>query len=771
MSRRGPMSIADHRDWVAKYGEWTPPKSRPGDRLVEHVMGQLATALGRSEAEIVDDVIARADYTTAERARLERWARQTLTLLILTAERVGSSGTQLSDNVLFHELATRFSPAYAEALKNTAASIPSEMKPSTLEAARDDIKALGLRLQAMFDFAAEAVAPWYEVKATAKGRRLRPLKGRGVRPPTGEMLNEARKLVGLPPVERANGYLLRADDPRRPIHRRIETTDQTILEQERVLGRDVLLASPPTALDSYVLIADAKVTAETEFEPIRSRPRSRAVVNILDQARLRLNAEAARAELERLEGKLQEAKAAVAAVIQPHRKVKEVTTIKTRQFAGDTGQTVETYVLRDGKLVRHDTVLKQMKRAPKEDTIRERVRERRVWDPSWSTAEIAALEKKDSYEQQYNALEPVVNSLEGEAGCVIQTQHRQAINRRWYPTSFWMENLPGDSSTQREHLPEILDAEGVVEEGPVDRVTKARGRLFRAVRKSEKGWTILSGNEFEGVDVSSSQYQILAVLLNDRNLEEALAAKSAHQIAAERVYPGNPDGADRAKLILVAGGYGSAPDRISWKKHIPVDEVQRVLGSLSPAVEKYLEYTREVAYAVDPVEGFTFTDPFDGSEVVWHPIVANETYVKSDKVQIVTYVPADGGSVNRKKLSQQIAPMLIHTLDSAFSGLVVEGLHRRGVKDIVALFDCWLIPSHFLSEYEGNPYLFDEVIAEAGAAWLPMLGPIYDALLEYKETASEPEWMESLREAWRERVKEGRWPQFRTKRVTTYGYE
>jgi hypothetical protein len=199
--------------------------------------------------------------------------------------------------------------------------------------------------------------------------------------------------------------------------------------------------------------------------------------------------------------------------------------------------------------------------------------------------------------------------------------------------------------------------------------------------------------------------------------------------------------------------------------------VQHVLSSLSPAVEKYLEYTREVAYAVDPMKGFTFTDPFDGSEVVWHPIVAKEKYVKSDRVQIATYIPANGGRVNRKKLSQQIAPMLIHALDSAFSGLVVEGLHRRGVKDIVALFDCWLIPSHFLSEYKGNPYLFADVIKEASAAWLPMLGPIYDALLEYKGAVSEPEWMESLKEAWHTRVKERRWPLFRTKRITTYGYE
>jgi hypothetical protein len=768
MSRRGPMSIEDHRAWVAKFGEWTPSKRRPGDKLVKHIMVQLASALGCPEAALVNKVTARVGFTEPERERVQKWARQALTVAVLAAERAGSSGTRLSDNVLFHEIALRWSPAYSEALERGPGSVPSEMRRETLEAAREDIKASGLRLQELFAKATEGVAGWYKTHMTAKGRRV-VLRGK---PLKGEALKEARALLGLPLVERGHSHLLRADDLPRTIYRRIETADPVILDAERVLGRDMLLAIPPS-LESYTLVANAKVTAETEFEPVRSGPRSRGVVDILDKTRLDLNIKAARAELARLEAALEKAKANVATIVQPHRKVKERKRVTRKQLAGDEVQTVITKVERDGKLVESKTELKQMKRALKEDTVRERETEREVWSPPWSTAEIAALEAKRSVEQQYLALKPIVDSLDGKTGSVvIRTQHRQAINRRWNPTSFWMVDLPGDSSIERRYISETYDSEtGEVDEGPFDLVTKARGRLFRVIRRSESGGRIYGGDALEGVDVSSSQYQILSVLLNDRELEEALAVKSAHQIAAERVYTGDPNGPDRAKLILVAGGYGSTSDRISWKKNIPVEEVQHVLSSLSPTVERYLEYTREVAYAVGPMKGFTFTDPFDGSEVVWHPIVPKEEYVKSDKVQIVTYVPAGDGRVNRKKLSQQIAPMLIHTLDSAFSGLVVEGLHRRGVKDIVALFDCWLIPSHYLGEYEGNPHLFDEVIAEAGAAWLPMLGPIYDALLEYKDAVSEPEWMESLKVAWQMRMDGQRWPMFRTKRVTTYDYE
>ena len=63
------MSIEDHRAWVATYGEWTPLKPRPDEKLVEHVIAQLATALDRSEAELVNDVIARVDLAGARAPR------------------------------------------------------------------------------------------------------------------------------------------------------------------------------------------------------------------------------------------------------------------------------------------------------------------------------------------------------------------------------------------------------------------------------------------------------------------------------------------------------------------------------------------------------------------------------------------------------------------------------------------------------------------------------------------------------------------------------
>lgn len=139
-----------------------------------------------------------------------------------------------------------------------------------------------------------------------------------MRPLRGAALDARRAEIGLPPLERVHGHLLRADDMPLKMYRRIETDDPTVREVERVLG-EISVPVPPPTLDNYVLVADAKVTGETEFEPISSGPWSRHVVNVLDETRLVLNVKAARKELARLIWALRRARRHGAATIQPHR--------------------------------------------------------------------------------------------------------------------------------------------------------------------------------------------------------------------------------------------------------------------------------------------------------------------------------------------------------------------------------------------------------------------------------------------------------------------
>jgi hypothetical protein len=616
------------------------------------------------------------------------------------------------------------------------------MKVSTLAAARDDIKAAGLRLQQLYLFARREVKDWYKPVLTADGWRVRPLQRLA--------LDKKRVEHGLGPIECGHGRLMRADDPPRQIFRRIET------------------------FDPFVAVTDAHVTAEVEYEPVRAGLRSLGVSCILDSTRLVLNISAARAELARLVGELDKAKAAMNAVIRPHEKLNRTQVITRTKLARSNVKVVKIETtIRDAATVEVRGYLERRIARESSETVRKIIDE--VWSPAWSADEILAIQKKEALEQQVFALRPVVESLEGESGdeVLIRTQTRQAINRRWHATSFWPEHVAGDSSTVTEpEQPATYDPEtGEVDEGVTQCVRTARGRLFSVYRMREHdrngaplavpvpSANIYPRQPLAGVDVSSSQWQILAVLLNDVTLEAKLADKSAHEIAGPQVWPNDPGAASRAKQILIAGGYGSSPHRINWKSDIAVEEIQLVLNALGEPFQKYIEYTRDVAHAVDPLRGFTFTDPFDGVDVVWRPTTRGQVYVSSDKVQISTYVARNNGAVDRQRLSRQIPPMLIHTLDSAFSGLVIEALHARGVTNIVALFDCWLVP-------ESQAHLIKDAVLEAGEPWLKMLGPIYDALLKYKEYVSEPDWMVDLKQRWKARVEAKQWPKFRTKPVT-----
>jgi hypothetical protein len=160
------------------------------------------------------------------------------------------------------------------------------MKAITLMRAREDIKAAGLRLQPIKDkaLAAAMASGWYKVVNTRRGRRVRPLKD--------EALADKRAEVGLPDRDEANGRLLRAGDPPRQVARAIESNDP------------------------YVLMADANVTGEVAYEPIRSGLRSLSVTSILNDTRLVLDIPGARAERDRLKALLEQHEAKVKAGVR-----------------------------------------------------------------------------------------------------------------------------------------------------------------------------------------------------------------------------------------------------------------------------------------------------------------------------------------------------------------------------------------------------------------------------------------------------------------------
>jgi hypothetical protein len=100
--------------------------------------------------------------------------------------------------------------------------------------------------------------------------------------------------------------------------------------------------------------------------------------------------------------------------------------------------------------------------------------------------------------------------------------------------------------------------------------------------------------------------------------------------------------------------------------------------------------------------------------------------------------------IDRKELKKMLAPCLVHTLDAAFAGLVIEGLHKRGVRDVVSIHDCWMAP-----------VALEPVLEGATRKWFKLLGGFYRHLLKYD--AFKP-LLQPAYEAWQARIAAGDWP-------------
>ncbi len=809
MSRAGRMSIEDHRAWVAAHlqefevppfnpviaaaapAPTSPLTPRPNESAVQMTMARLAVGLSRAEADLVKEVVARVPFNDLERARVEHWAREALTVAALAAERAAQSGTALTNEVLFAELASRWSPAYGKALEATPARRPREMRYETVVEARDDLKASGLRIQQIADIARQNVEGWYRAKRS-KGKWRVKADGTAAKytrevqaPLDPEELNAKRAAIGLPPLERVRGNLLRDGDLPPKIYRRIETDDPKLLEVERVLGK-IGIPVPPAA-DNYVLVSDAKVTAEVEFEPVRSGPRSRRVMDILNEARLFLDPRAVHEEGERLE----RAQAEVATLLKgmngaARRRVGMVKWKTVYRFAGSTTKiTCETVQL-DGQPFLESRATTYMKRPAAEDEVRCYAPEKKtIWmGAPWTREEKELLDEKHSIDAQLHAMEAVEAQLAGEDRPVkIRTQMRQAINRRWHATSFWLEHVGGDraeNEARERHV--AYTEEGQIDED-IEIVTMPRGRLFRPGTPVSRQLYDLA-DHLSGADVSSSQFQILSVFLNDTALEQDLREQSMAERVGPRVWPDDPEAKYRAKAPMLELGYASPRGEVTRRNALSTHEVQEILNAMGEQIARFHKYAAGIAHTVPNDEGFQITDPFDGSLVVWRPIVSVEAPVKSDRFKVMTY--ATDGRLDRQRLGRQIPPMLTHMMDSAFSGIVVERLHALGIKDLIALFDCWMLPDRYLRD---DRRLLERVVVEAGEDWILLLGGIYDRLIACGEQFHQVlavtqhrtlrkwaphvnvDWMRELKASWRQRVENKDWPEFRVRPVATWGIE
>ena len=200
-------------------------------------------------------------------------------------------------------------------------------------------------------------------------------------------------------------------------------------------------------------------------------------------------------------------------------------------------------------------------------------------------------------------------------------------------------------------------------------------------------------------------------------------------------------------------------------------------------IRDYLTTCTQITNAVDAHAGFLVTDPLDRVPFRWNPVAVrnrgetgepfvevksvggnhvpldvacevlrakNEPLRIKDKTRMETadgyawteideveiqpraktrsiYRPAMSTAgaypIDRAQLGRQLAPQIIHLLDSYFAALVVRELHRRHVQDMVVVHDAFCVIADHV------PALLS-AIEEASKTWFLGLGPVYKSLLE-----------------------------------------
>jgi hypothetical protein len=205
----------------------------------------------------------------------------------------------------------------------------------------------------------------------------------------------------------------------------------------------------------------------------------------------------------------------------------------------------------------------------------------------------------------------------------------------------------------------------------------------------------------------------------------------------------------------------------------------------------------------DAHAGVSFVDPFDSATVRWHPpgratvpVGHNLLFVSAplgeardreypvnyfgvarpvgpDKTKRETWllhspeakVPPGWRRDPKGSLYTMLAPCLIHTLDAAFAGCVVELLVERGVRDFAIVHDCFLVPAD-------AEEVLTQAIIDAARPWFLSLGPVYDLFDRYLD--GHPIWAERVRTwrtIWETRKAAGDWPKFRVKAETTQAWK
>ena len=401
-------------------------------------------------------------------------------------------------------------------------------------------------------------------------------------------------------------------------------------------------------------------------------------------------------------------------------------------------------------------------------------------------------------------LHPVLLQLESqETPVLIKTGTQRAVNRRWHPTTFWPVGVSGK--------PSIWDEPGA---------PSMRGRWFRDRYGVEFVGMDISSSVTQVV-ASLTGARRLETLTSRPGFNRRLA-KVVWKLHEKTLGPAGllkngytgPDDTrlrESVKNLWMTTHYGSTPwavvhaqgekPRTYGPGYGPVAAarlLKRLPGSRDMALfKKMCRALAAVAFDRDPSGGVSFIDPLDGILFRWNTTSCRDEAISCGGGRImietpgqwakrvqggwkrgqvfnrngtkswVNGTPNDAGRyrVDAKKLRKQIAPMLVHSLDALFSGLVVEELAKRRVRDFFAAHDAWYVPR----TVEGRPglELLRKAIEAASVVWYQSLWSVFDRLDYYLAGhATAGPYVQKMRATWETRVKTEDWPSFAAAPVT-----
>ena len=741
-------------------------------------------------------------YFCPEIRALEEPDRAVLIILLEHAIKAGEHGARLTFTGAFDVVCRHYSDHHRLC---PAASV-YDMTPETVGACWKDLQNEQVHLEKVFDI---VLRKWPR-KRNQKNPLFR-----------GKLMRDGK--------ETAWKVLLQGDG----IMPHLRDEFSSILRDGGYAGREkghhLLFTKPEESKANHVPIR--KLCCDTlAYDVSPTGPRSEIILSMQENAELRFDAKAFNSDYQMVEGKLKELQQNVTSQCNCEPPLIGLSTKERKISGSDRG----TRSLRDEHLlIRAIEWALNLKPPPAassglqlqddEKWIANRVDYLRLWlkdhrsdvplnkitreniiqaaiaSRGWRAALQGLLQQYDEYHRLWRDFGSIQRQVRGRDGLIpIYNRFYRVLNGRYQARYFW---------------PSFVGPKAENHENP-DVWKPFRSNWFKAPPADETR----NYEELIGLDISSSQTQIMAVFLSIEELEMVSSSNSFKGVMAQIAWDRHYDPGDEFKLSMLPPGrdpggipnyegpqdrrlqqlcktlwmqlcYGSNASTVQGQQEAHMKNYGRgwtakhasrfakELFKKYPDVKMYLEACRKVAaraHRKSRSDGVRVTDPLDQKTLQWNPIlleIKRCRHGSNDEVRIhlpPAYRPGrDRYPVDKDELARRIAPCLIHLLDAFYSSLVMQRLWRSGVRNFLAIHDCWLVPERVKRgrKIQSGEEVLSRALQSAAVEWYRGLDCVYRSLRYYLDGDKVyGPWIRRIHRKWKTRVKSRYTPVFHWKK-------